>query len=143
MKKKEIPEVTTGREAEAGGQPDLAIRLYEKEIAGNCKNLLPYQRLLVLYRRQKKYKQELAVLKKGIQCVEEQQAGHKDTLFYKKPQRNKIMRLSKALAQKIGLLDKKGKEVLPPKPLEQWIRRKNIVGKKIKKGMYEKNTSAA
>ena len=142
MKKKEIPEVATGREAEAGGQPDLAIRLYEKEIAGNCKNLAPDQRLLVLYRRQKKYKQELAVLKKGIQCVEEQLAGHKDALFSKKPQRNKIMRLSKALAQKIGLLDKKGKELLPPQPLEQWIRREQIVRKKIKTG-YEKNTSTA
>jgi len=61
MKEKQTPGFATGRQAEAGGQPDLAIRLYEKEIAANCKNLLPYQRLLVLYRRQKKYKQELAI----------------------------------------------------------------------------------
>ena len=131
MKEKQTPEFTTGRQAEAGGQPDLAIRLYEKEIAANCKNLLPYQRLLVLYRRQKKYKQELAVLTKGIHCLEEQLAEHKDTLFSKKPQRNKIMRLSKALAQKIGLLDKKGKELLPPQPLEKWIHREKLVRKKM------------
>ena len=131
MKEPQKPEIATGRQAEAGGQPDLAIRLYEKEIAGKCKNLVPYQRLLVLYRRQKKYKQELAVLTKGIYCLEEQLAEHKGALFSKKPQRNKIMRLSKALAQKIGLLDKKGKELLPPKPLEQWLRRKKIVRKKM------------
>src|SRR4051812_39407419 len=99
--------IITGQQAEADGQPDLAITLYKKEIAGGCKNLTPYQRLMVLFRKQKKYKDELAVLNKGIECLQQQLTDHKTALFTKKPQRNKIFRLSKALAKKTGLMDRK------------------------------------
>jgi len=123
--------IITGRQAEAEGQPDMAITLYKKEIARGCKNFTPYQRLMVLLRKQKKYKDELAVLNKGIECLQQQLTDHKTALFIKKPQRNKILRLSKDLAKKTGLMDKKGRALFWPEPLDNWLRRKQLVRKKI------------
>jgi hypothetical protein len=129
MKEKEP---ISGRQAESSGQPELAIKLYEKEIARGYNDLLPYERLLVLYRKQKNYKEELHVLNRGIDRLQLQLTEHQKELFAKKPQRNKLLRQSKTLAQKLGLLNKKGDHLLLPQPLEKWINRKKIVQKKIK-----------
>jgi hypothetical protein len=123
----------SGKQAESSGQPALAIKLYEKEIARGYNDLLPYERLLVLYRKQKNYREELHVLNRGIDRLQQQLTEHQKELFFKKPQRNKLLRQSKALAQKLGLLNKKGNHILLPQPLEKWLNRKKIVQKKIKK----------
>jgi len=130
MKEKEP---ISGKQAESSGQPALAIKLYEKEIARGYNDLLPYERLLVLYRKQKNYREELHVLNRGIDRLQQQLTEHQKELFFKKPQRNKLLRQSKALAQKLGLLNKKGDHILLPQPLEKWLNRKKIVQKKIKK----------
>jgi pantoate kinase len=129
MKEKEL---LTGRQAEAGGQTAVAIKLYEKQIAKGYNDTLPYERLLVLYRKQKNYREELHVLNRGITLLQQQLTDHQKELFAKKPQRNKLLRQSRALAQKMGLLDKKGEHLLLPQPLEKWINRKKNVQKKIK-----------
>ena len=129
MKEKEL---LSGREAEASGQPALAIKLYEKQIAKGYNDILPYERLLVLYRKQKNYKEELHVLNRGIALLQQQMTDHQKELFAEKPQRNKLLRQSRALAEKMGLLTKKGDHVLLPQPLEKWINRKKNVQKKIK-----------
>lgn len=122
----------SGREAEALGQPALAIRLYEKELGKGHNNLLPYERLMVLYRRQKNFREELHVLNRAIDFLQLKLATHQKELFSHKPGRNKLLSKSRALAQKIGLLSKKGDHLLLPQPLEKWINRKKIVQKKIK-----------
>jgi len=129
MKAKEI---TTGKEAEANQQPELAAELYEKELAKGYNDLVPYERLLVLYRRQKKYKDELRVLNQGIQLLEDQMTDRQKDVFAKKRQRTKLLRLSKTLAQKMGLLSSKGDHLLLPQPLEKWTNRRKALQKKIK-----------
>jgi tetratricopeptide (TPR) repeat protein len=122
----------TGKEAEANGQPELATELYEKELSKGYNDLVPYERLLVLYRRQKKYRQELQVLSKGIKLLEDQLSDRQKEVFAKNRQRTKLLRLSRTLAQKLGLLNRKGDHVLLPQPLEKWVNRKKTVQKKIK-----------
>lgn len=125
-------EAGSGREAEALGNTELAVKMYEKEIAKGRNNLLPYERLMVLYRRQKKYREELNVLNRGINFIQLQLNAHHRELFAGKAQRNKLLRQSRLLAQKMGLVNKKGDHVLLPQPLEKWINRKKSVQKKIK-----------
>lgn len=122
----------SGKQAEAGGQTGLAIKLYEKQIARGYNDTLPYERLLVLYRKQKNYREELHVLNRGIALLQQQLTDHQKELFAKKPQRNKLLRQSRALAQKMGLLDKKGDHILLPQPLEKWMNRRKNVQKRIK-----------
>jgi len=122
----------SGREAEALGQPAVAIRLYEKEIGKGHNDLLPYERLMVLYRKAKNYREELHVLNRAIDFLQLQLKTHQQQLFAHKPGRSRLLRQSKALAQKMGLISKKGDHLLLPQPLEKWINRKKIVQKKIK-----------
>lgn len=49
------------------GNINIAIELYEKNIAENYEGNHPYDRLSIIYRRRKDYKNEIRVLKKGIE----------------------------------------------------------------------------
>ena len=56
-----------GKEYEKAGKITLAIRTYEKNIAGNCYPAThSFDRLMVLYRKQKEYDKELAVIEKAL-----------------------------------------------------------------------------
>ncbi|MBS1566194.1 MAG: hypothetical protein JST39_17555 [Bacteroidetes bacterium] len=125
-------EPITAREAEASGDTSLAIQLYEKEISKKRNNLEPYERLLVLYRRAKQYRKELHILNQGIEFVQDKLSKHQKELFAHRRGRNSLLQKSRALAQKMGLVNRKGDRLLLPQPLEKWMNRKLTVQKKIK-----------
>jgi hypothetical protein len=86
---------------------------------------------MIHYRKEKAYKEELKVIKKGIATLQK---------FYTKLQRSslkkinpKITELSSKIGRSTGLLDKKGKEVYLPEPLPRWIKRQAVVEQKIKR----------
>ena len=89
-------------------------------------NEYAYDRLMIIYRKNKEYKKEKAVIIKAIKAFEQ---------FYKStskaPRSKKIILLSKAFMKSTGLADKKGKLLYQKEPLARWNKRKVVVEKKL------------
>ena len=102
------------------------IKKLEGVIRDHPTNEKAYDRLMILYRKQGNYKQELRTINRAIKTFEE--------LFRKKqPVYNKkIKALSSAISKLSGLADKKGNSVYEKGELARWRKRKAIVAKKIK-----------
>jgi len=115
------------RQAEVEDQIDKAIGLYKFLIRKNHLEPLYYDRLMILYRKQRNYPTELDLLKKGIHAFENYFASRTKKLF--SHDKNKIVKLSEALMKKTGLKEK-GHEYLP-EPLSKWHKRKSLLEKKI------------
>lgn len=78
-----------GKEYEKAGKITLAIRTYEKNIAGDCYPAThSFDRLMVLYRKQKEYDKELAVIEKALMVF-----GIEDLRSKYKKRKQKVMEL--------------------------------------------------
>ena len=121
--KKTIEEAT---EAEEKEDASLAIKDYESAIEANPLLEKAYDRLMILYRKEKDYKNELRTINTGIKAFES---------FYKsrKSGSKKIAEISKKLNRSFGFTDKKGNAVYDPVPIARWKKRKVTVEKRIKK----------
>ncbi|HLL41926.1 MAG TPA: hypothetical protein VK369_02255 [Segetibacter sp.] len=116
------------REAEAGQEWERAAKLYEQVIKESPVNEYAYDRLMILYRKAKPYKDELRIIKAGIKAYEN---------FYKTKSKRlrsrKVAEISNAFLKSTGLADKEGIPVYDQEPLGKWKKRKALVEKKIKK----------
>jgi tetratricopeptide (TPR) repeat protein len=87
-------------------------------------------RLMIVYRKLKAYRKELAVITKAIEAhrkhIESSQRA-----WIKSHQ--KIADLTRSLAQTLGLLDSKGLPLYENELLEKWQRRRDVVLNKLKK----------
>ena len=84
---------------------------------------------MVIYRKQKRYKDELDIINKGLKHFEEHRAKHSS----KKNISTSIKRLSSSLNKSLGLTNSKGKFLYEPEPIPSWKKRKEVVEKKLKK----------
>jgi hypothetical protein len=120
-----INNVELGAEEEAKGNLVQAAKYYEAAIKDDRPDELPFSRLMVIYRKQKQYKDELRVIKQGIKKFE---------AFYKrqaKPSKGrKLSQLSEAFMKSSGLKDKKGNNIYNPEPIGKWMKRRQVVEKK-------------
>jgi tetratricopeptide (TPR) repeat protein len=103
----------------------VAIADYEEAIKTNPLAEKAYDRLMIIYRKDKDYKSELKVINAGIKAFEN---------FYKskKSDSRKVAEISNKLNRSFGFTDKKGNAVYDPEPIAKWKKRKTIVLKKIK-----------
>ncbi|MGN6196841.1 MAG: hypothetical protein ACTHOB_18015 [Ginsengibacter sp.] len=118
----------TSRAAEAEKtDPSLATDLYHQILKKDPLQTNAYDRLMILYRKEKNYKKELSTINSGIKAFEQ---------FYKnqlgKPSR-KISEISNQLNKAFHLVDKKGNSLYTPEPIDRWLKRKGVVEKKIEK----------
>jgi tetratricopeptide (TPR) repeat protein len=113
-------------EAEEKEDISLARKDYEEAIKMNPLAEKAYDRLMILYRKEKEYKKELQLINSGIKAFEN---------FYKsrKSGSKKIAEISKKLNRSFGFTDKKGNAVYDPEPIARWKKRKVTVEKRIKK----------
>ena len=118
------------QEKETADEIEQAIAAYMQMIKKQHRKEFGYQRIMILYRKQKEYKKELAVLNEAIDDFEK---------LYAKRNTNKnksIASISHKLMRSIGLADKKGNELYLPQPLPRWKKRKqglkNLMSKKSK-----------
>ena len=115
------------QEAEAEEKVDVAtaIKEYEDAIKKNALAEKAYDRLMILYRKEKNYKKELRIIIAGIKAFES---------FYKskKNRSKKIADISQKLNRSFGFTDKKGNSHYDPEPIARWKKRKLIVENKIK-----------
>ena len=109
---------------------EQAATLYEQARKADPANEYPYERLMIIYRKLKKYKEELRVIDEGIKFFEAFYRNKSQQLFGKD---KKIMELSKALMKRVGLQDKRGKNLYYPEPIQKWRKRKETVEKKLSK----------
>ena len=121
-----------GAAAEAEGNTKRAVELYENSIKKGIADPFPFDRLLVIYRKQKKYKDELRVIMRGIEVFNEQLEEQQKQLLKRAKNTGVVKRLSKAFGKSSGLTDKKGNLTFLPGPLSKWLKRKKVVEQKLK-----------
>lgn len=115
--------------AEKNDDLELAEELYKKQLDQKAFNEFIYKRLMVIYRKQKRYKEELDIINKGLEHFEEDRIN-------KLTERNTsaaVKKLSNSLNKSLGLTNSKGKLLYEPEPVPSWKKRKAIVQKKLKK----------
>lgn len=61
-----------GKELEKIGQVDRAIKFYEENVKDEFEGSFPYDRLAIIYRKRKQYKDEIRVLNKAISTFEKE-----------------------------------------------------------------------
>ena len=121
--------IKNAKEAESEGDLEQAANLYGEAIKIEPSNEFAYERLMIIYRKQKQYKQELAIINSAIDFFENHHENKSIDLF---SSNKKIVQLSNALMKKVGLKDKKGKSLYYPEPVARWHKRKQTVEKKLK-----------
>ena len=104
-----------------------AAELYEKEIKRHPLKTYAYDRLMIIYRKLKRYKDELQVVNRGIKAYENYFKTRSEKLMAKHKQ---LTRLSKALIKSTGLNGKNHEYF--PEPLNKWRKRKELLAKKLK-----------
>jgi hypothetical protein len=112
-------------EADAKEDPATGIKEYEEAIKKNALAEKAYDRLMIIYRKEKNYKKELRIIIAGIKAFE---------TFYrsKKSRSKKIADISQKLNRSFGFTDKKGNTLYDPEPIARWKKRKEVVEKKIR-----------
>ena len=116
------------KDLEQQGELEKAAAAFEKVIKENPTNELAYDRLTIIYRKQKEFKKELAVIKKGITAFEQLYRSATKLTVTKK-----IAAISRSLLKSMGLVDKKGRSLYEKEPLGRWNKRKLMVEKRLKK----------
>ena len=122
--------MSDAKEAEEDNDFETAAKIYERAIRQQPHEELPYNRLMIAYRKLYKNEDELGIIQKGIAALD---------AFYKKKSAKMMgkhkdaQKLSKSLAKSLGLIDKKGADVYHPEPIAKWLKRQAIVEKKLGK----------
>jgi hypothetical protein len=110
---------------------DEPLDAYREQVNQGVHSSLPYDRLMIHYRKEKNYDEELKVIKKGIETFRKFYSNLQASAI--KKQKGKIAELSRQFSKHTGLTDKKGNETYLPEPLPKWIKRQAVVEQKMKK----------
>lgn len=121
--------IEEARNVEADGELEKAASIYEQAIRQHPMDEFPYNRLMIIYRKFKQPKNELRVIKKGLEVY---------TAFYDKKLKpytsnTKVGQLSKALLKSVTGSAKKTSYTSYPEPIPRWTLRKKAVEKKLEK----------
>jgi len=113
---------------EAGKNKDypLAIQLYQQVLKIDPMEIPAYNALMKIYRKEKLYKKELAIIIAGIKVYEK---------YYKDrsgKHTKEVEAISAKLNKSFALVDKKGAKLYNPEPIGRWQKRKEIVERKLK-----------
>ncbi|HEX8279344.1 MAG TPA: hypothetical protein VF540_11640 [Segetibacter sp.] len=104
--------IESARDAEATQERERAAELYEQVIKESPVNEYAYDRLMMLYRKSKQYKDEMRIINAGIKAYEN---------FYKTKSKHsrsrKVAEMSNAFLKSTGLADKKGNHLYDPEPM--------------------------
>jgi hypothetical protein len=123
----------SAKEAESKDDIKTAIRLYEENIRLGYPDPFAYDRLMILYRKLKDYKNEMRVINRAVKVFTEDYNRHRKSMISDAKSKKKVMELSSAIMKKSGLTDRKGNETFVPEPVGRWIKRKELLQKKISK----------
>lgn len=117
------------RALESEGKTEEAIKDYKAILTKDSLNTTAYNRLMILYRKQKAYKKEQSMIKKALSAYEKDIL--EDQREWKKSN-DKSADLSRNLAKALGLIDEDGKPVYQDPQMMAWRKRLDFVEKKLK-----------
>jgi tetratricopeptide (TPR) repeat protein len=106
---------------EKEGNDQHAIKDYRRLLSSPYRREFSYQRLMVIYRRLKEFKKELAIIDEAIKEF--------SAILYtsKRLHKKKVESLSRKLSISTGLSGKRGDSIHQPEPVSGWtIRRKRL-----------------
>lgn len=118
--------LASAKEAETAKDWSAAEKIYLSIIKRSPGDLRPYSRLMIVYRRQKDFIKELAIIEKAIAAFSKlytPRAAHS----------KRIQSLSAKINKAFGMVDKKGNSIYEPGPIATWKKRKILVEKRAKK----------
>jgi len=127
------------RSKEIEGKTSDAINIYSVVISKDPLQAMAYNRLMILYRKLKEYKKELAIIKKAIGAYEKD--IKQDQLTWKKAN-SKSAKLSLSLAKSMGLLTDEGLPIYEESQIVTWRKRMETAQKKIKAPAKHKKRKA-
>jgi tetratricopeptide (TPR) repeat protein len=115
--------ISEAKTAEDSGQLETAAELYEKALQQDELNEYAYNRLMIIYRKQKDVKKELQIIDTAIAAYEKFYVSKKHTT-------KNITAISNKLNRSFGLTDKKGNTLYTPEPIATWLKRKELIERK-------------
>ena len=115
---KDLVSMATALEKE--GKWEDAASLWSKALKQMPLLPKPYDRFMIIYRKQGNYKRELEMIDLAIATFEKHYRQHQ------KEYNKRVLALSKALSRSTGLTDKKGNQVFQSGELSKWQRRKAL-----------------
>lgn len=121
-----IDALQKARDHESDGELKEAAGYYEKAVKVYSTDEKIYNRLMIIYRKLREYKKELAVINAGIKAFSDLYSSGKSS-------DKKVASISRALLKSTGLADKKGNVLFEQEPIGRWKKRKTLVEGKIKK----------
>ena len=120
------------RQAEKDDDLEKAIKIYEQNIKEDYADEFAFERLMIIYRKQRDYANELRVINRGIDVFQQNLEEHLKHSLSRHADSKKLEQLSQAIIKKSGL---KKQETHFPDPIDKWIKRKEIVQDKLKKNL--------
>jgi hypothetical protein len=117
------------KDAEEDDDVNKAVRFYEQNIKEDYADKFAFERLMIIYRKQKEYKEELRVIKRGIEVFQKNMKERVKHSLARHVSDKKLEQLSSAILKITG---QKKEEVRFPDPVDKWLKRKEIVEKKLK-----------
>jgi hypothetical protein len=118
------------RAAEEAEDVKKAINLYEAVIALKYPDPFPFNRLMILYRKEKLYKDELRVINSGIEVITKDITDKREKTLAEHGNMNKLKKLSAGFLKSAGF--KNASAELLPEPVPAWTKRKKLVEQKFK-----------
>lgn len=118
------------KDAESQGDAEMAIMLYQQAVKNNPREEHAWQRLMVLYRKQKDYAGELKVINLALKTYETHTLKTQQEWLR---QNKKVATLFKSLAKSLGLMNSKDVMVNEDPVLDKWRHRKEWVTARLKK----------
>lgn len=91
----------------------------------------PYDRLMIHYRKEKNYKDELRVINKALKIFNDQLKRQQSAMYKGVKSRSKIQQLSTNISKSVGIN-------YLPEPLARWTKRKQTVEEKISRQSNKK-----
>ena len=124
-----------GIACEKEGDLDGAIEQYELNVSDRVEATHSYDRLMILYRKQKMFKDELRVIDAAIKVFSRvNEKGYRNAI--NKPENRKYLsELQTAMEECKGIKNDEGWYIFSPYPVLKWILRRDKVEK-----LYEKTT---
>src|SRR6476646_4182445 len=105
------------KQAENEDDTARAVEFYEKVVKADDLNEFAYNRLMVLYRKEKDYSKEVKLIDKGIDAFEKH---YRNAVKHNRT----IASVSEKLNKAFGLVDKKGNQLYDPEPIAKWKKRR-------------------
>lgn len=105
-----------------------ALIRYRGIIRSDLLNTQAYNRMMIIYRRQKKYDAELKVIRQAIGAYEEAVASSQRAFGDRD---NASAALSRKLAQSLGLLNDKGLPIYEEPHIVAWRKREGVTLKRL------------